>query len=152
MKNIIDMRYLLFLTLLLIVACSKTVGPPVDHADLWDCYQKESWDTLKISNALIGEWKWEYVSCFWVPEEANSEDHKGLNIEFKPDRTLVVKQNGVETQTSTWKVRKGTDNFYELEANPFVGQLRGQIISCDPWLELYDSYIDGCDQFYSKVK
>jgi hypothetical protein len=152
MKNIVDSKCLFFLLLVIPLACSKTVNPPVDHSDLLECYQKENWDTLKMSNALLGEWKWEYVSCFWFPEEANAEDSKGLTVEFKSDHTLLVKQNGVTTQTSAWIIRKGSDTFYELEVSPFVAQLRGQIISCAPWLEFYDSYVDGCDHFYSKVK
>jgi hypothetical protein len=30
-----------------------------------------TWDPAKMGNHLIGEWKWEYISCFWTPEDVN---------------------------------------------------------------------------------
>jgi hypothetical protein len=109
-----------------------------------------SWDSLTTHNALIGEWEWEYISCYWNPDGGNDSDHKGLTIEFKSDQSLIVTEKGEVTQTSSWEVGDGDLDLYEIYVDPSVIQLHGRILICDEWLEFNDSYIDGCDNYFRK--
>lgn len=142
---------LLALPFLLFTCCKKEEDvPPVHVEQLWACHHEMTWDSLSTRNALLGEWEWEFISCYWSPENANGDEFKGLVIHFKSDDTLIVTENGQITQVSSWKVVDGDGDLFELEVNPYVGQLYGRILFCDQKVEFNDSYIDGCDNYFVK--
>ena len=117
---------------------------------MYECHQQTNWDSLTTQNELIGEWEWEYITCFETPDNANDSDFKGLTIEFKSDQSLVVRENGKITQTSSWKVVDGDVAYYALEVDPYVILLYGRMLFCDDLLEFNHSYIDGCDNYFRK--
>lgn len=91
---------LIFTISILLIACNKEENPPISQVDMWDCHHEMTWDSLSTKETLIGEWEWEYIGCFWNPEDANDDEFDGMTIEFKEDNTLDVKENGELTQTS----------------------------------------------------
>lgn len=137
---------------ILLFSCNKDKYPPIKYWNIWDCHHKETWDSSYIEAALIGEWEWEYVSCFWNPDDANDDEFKGLTITFKPDNTLVVKENGRIKQTSHWKIGGIKDNIFEIAVDPPVRQLYGRTLICNDRVKFNNSYIDGCDNYFKKVK
>jgi len=141
---------LIFTITLLLLSCNKEENPPVSQGDMWDCYHELTWDTINTKETLIGEWEWEYIGCFWNPEDANDDEFKGMTIEFKSDNTLEVKDNGQITQTSNWKVVNGDADLFALDVDPTVTQLYGRILFCDKRVEFNDSYIDGCDNYFKR--
>jgi len=150
MKVTNQLIVLLLIVLILSFACNKGENPPISQADISDCHHEMTWDSLKISNALIGEWEWEYISCFNNPEGANGDEFKGLTIEFKSGNTLNVKENGQTTQTSNWVVVNGGTNWFSIDVDPNVSQLHGQILLCEEIVEFNESYIDVCDNYFKR--
>lgn len=124
--------------------------PPIAIDSILRCYSKTSWDSTTIRTALIGKWQWEFIQCFWQPEKANSEDFKTLVIEFKMNDSLTVYMGNQITQTTSWRVTKQFDGFYKLSTGAFVPQLPGNILLCGNRVVFYDSYVDGCDNFFKK--
>lgn len=137
---------------ILSIACNKEENPPISRGDIWECHHERTWDSLSTKEALIGEWEWEYVRCFWSPDDANGNEFDGLTIEFKQDNTLDVKENGQITQTSNWKVVDGDADLFAIDADPAVAQLYGRILFCEDRVEFNDSYIDGCDNYFKRRK
>jgi len=124
---------------------------PKSMSKMSKCYNETSWDTTGISNALLGEWEWKYVSCLDFREDASDETYKGLEVDFKSDNSLIVKENGTITQTSTWKIVEEHADFFGLEVEPSLPQLRGMIIICDELVVFNNSYIDVCDNYFEKI-
>jgi hypothetical protein len=124
--------------------------PPIALDSMLLCYGQTSWDSTSIHNALVGKWQWEYIKCYWNPENANNEDFKTLSIEFKQNDTLEVKLNGQITQISSWDVVRLNDGYFKLSVNPIVLQLPGKVLFCEHRVLFYDSYIDGCDNYFKK--
>ena len=153
---------LLFIMVLLIMgichSCKKAKdieepiqqNPNVTLDSMLQCHGQGSWDSTKIHNALIGKWKWEYIKCYWNPEDANSEDYKNLAIEFKQNDTLEVKLNNQITQRSSWHLTMLNDGYFKLSVTPIVLQLPGKVLFCDDRVLFYDSYTDGCDNYFKK--
>ena len=137
----------------LLLACKKEKTSPVPYEfpiDISDCHYSQSWDSTKTHAALIGEWQWKYIQCFWTPNDANGDDYAGLEIKFKPDNTLEVRENGVLTQTASWKIQTSFDDSFEVETVPEVVLLYGHIAICNDIIAFSHSYIDGCDNYYKR--
>lgn len=148
MKTSNQSVFLLLAILLILLACNKEPNPPISQSDMWDCHSGMTWDSLKTANALIGEWEWEYISCF--SGLANDSESKGLTIEFKSDNTLDVKQDGETTQISTWEVVERSTGFFKVDVAPSVNQLNGLILFCDERIEFQSSESDGCDDYFKR--
>ena len=73
-----------------------------------------------------------------------------MTVEFKSDSTLEVKVNGATTQSSTWEIVNLGDSQFEINADPVVPQLHGRILFCEDRVLFYDSYIDGCDNYFKR--
>lgn len=138
-------------TMMTFIACNKVENPPFSQADMWDCHNELKWDSLQTQNSLIGIWEWEYIGCYWNPENANNESFKGMTIEFKSDSTLIVKEYEQITQTSKWVVVKGDGDLFAIDVDPTVIQLYGRILFCDQIVEFNHSYIDGCDNYFKRI-
>ncbi|MDQ3140849.1 MAG: hypothetical protein M3Q56_01225 [Bacteroidota bacterium] len=145
----LSMVLLLVITIILF-ACNKDENPPINQGDMWDCHHKMTWDSLKTNNALIGEWEWEFIGCYWNPEDANNDEFKGLTIEFNSDNTLDVKENGQTTLTSNWKVVNLDADLFAIDVDPSVSQLYGRILFCDERVEFNNSVVDGCDNYFKR--
>ena len=124
--------------------------PPVTLADMLTCHNLTTWDSTAIRTKLIGKWDWEFIKCYWNPEDANGDDYKGLSIELKSDNTIEVKINGVTTQTSVWQMQKLNDGNYAITSNPYVVYIPGRIYFCEERVLFADTYTDGCDNYFKK--
>ena len=124
--------------------------PPISLGDMLQCYRQTNWDSTAIHNALMGKWQWEFIKCYWNPEDANGDDFKNLSVEFKQHDSLEVKINGQTTQTASWKITSSNDGYFKLVLTPIVVQLPGNILFCGERVLFYDSYTDGCDNYFKK--
>ena len=153
-KNIL--AFLVTLVMLVQISCKKKestaapvkVDPPIAFGDILNCHRMNPWDSSSIHTKLTGKWKWEYIKCYWNPEDANNEDFRGYEVEFKSDNTLQIKENGQLTQASTWHITDLNDGFFKIDVAAFTPLLRGRILFCDSLVLFYDSYIDGCDNYF----
>lgn len=133
-------------------SCKKDDSvPPVQPEDMWQCHIDEDWPQQAVEDQLIGEWSWEYISCYWAPDDANDDEHVGLTLSFHADNTVQVFENGSLVSTSDWEVTDGDSETYKLELNPAIVQCQGRILFCEEWVEFNDSYIDGCDNYFIKI-
>lgn len=146
----------IFLSLVL-YACSKEtrqdfVEDP-DYSNFYICHTNAKWDSLRIAKALPGLWKWERISCYWEQRNPSSFLYLGLTVEFKPDQTLQVRREGELLHSAKWQLRKeGAFRTYSLQTEPMVHYVRGLILFCGNKVEFQESYIDGCDNRFVRLK
>ena len=140
----------LIISLTLIFWLQSCEDTPIDQSYIWNCHHEISWDLITTSNNLIGDWEWEYIECYSNIEDANKFVYKGLLIEFKSDNTLDVKVSGQIIQTSNWKLVHGDADLFAIDVDPRVPQLYGRILFCNDRVEFNDSYIDGCDNYFTR--
>jgi hypothetical protein len=143
------LRYLLPL-LALFPGCQEddeTLPYSIDGA--YNCFQESSWTVASVDAALIGSWERVYYSCY--SGEMEEIDPGELLLVLKADHQLEIYENGILQRTDTWKVvPRGSENF-ELETTFIQPWLNGDIVICDGLLVFFDSYIDGCDNFFEEV-
>jgi hypothetical protein len=158
MKAYYSVSITCLLLILLSSSCKKNVSeapiaatPPVSADSLTKCHLNNVWDSASIANHLLGKWQWEFIKCYWNPEDANSKDYQGLTIQFKPGQIAEVKQQDVISQTATWRISPINDNTYQLITTPLIVQLPGKIYICDNRVLFSDTYTDGCDNFFKKI-
>lgn len=154
MKRIKSILLLLFLGII-INSCSKEKIPerPMSQNDIWACYNNSEWNKLKIREKLIGSWKWIYTECFWFPENAKNTENENIQIDFLSDSTLNVIVDGKRMSSTKWTVITEDTKFYGIELDSNVTHLlSGRIFICDEIVEFNDSYIDGADNYFKKIK
>jgi hypothetical protein len=125
-------------------------NPPVTLDNMLQCNNQRNWDSTSTHDALIGKWRWEFINCYFNPEDANGQDFKNLSIEFMQNDSLVVKVNNQLSQISSWYVTMLNDGYFKLTVNPIVLQLPGRVLICDDRVLFYDSYTDGCNNYFKK--
>jgi hypothetical protein len=159
MKTFITLINILVIGLFGLTSCQRSLyfdsiagqpQPPVSLDSLLQCHTQNGLDSAGIRNSLIGKWNWEYIKCFWAPEKANNTDFKNLSVEFGSNDTLLVRLNNIITQTSSWKLSRTNDGFFTLTTTPLVPQLPGKILLCQNRAIFFDSYVDGCDNYFKK--
>ncbi len=148
-----------FVCLLFILSCNKeqerpdpsSATPPKSLGEMVTCHNTVTWDSASIRNKLVGSWQWKYIRCYWNPEDANGDDYQTMRIEFKNNNTLEVKNNDTLVQTSQWKIINLNDGFFKVESTPLVYYIPGRIVFCDSMVLFNDSYVDGCDNYFTRV-
>ena len=149
------MKHLNLFLFLFVFACSEDDADDFNYSieKFNDCHNPQNWDEESISEALIGEWKWKYISCFWVPEDANGNQHSGLTIEFSENNILNVFDDGDLFTTTSWSIvppAVSTSYFYKIETEEPIEQLNGRIQFCNDKVVFANSFIDGCDNFFKR--
>jgi hypothetical protein len=125
--------------------------PPIALDSMLLCHGQTNFDSASTRNALIGKWQWKFIKCYWNPEQANGEEYKTISIEFKQNDSLEVKTNDQTTQKSSWKVTRLNDGYFTLTVSPIVYQLPGKVLFCGDYVLFYDTYTDGCDNYFKRV-
>lgn len=140
---------------LFFLACEKmdkSLKPPIGQEEIWNCHRDSKWDEIKIKNALIGVWKWEYVAFIWTPESDGYVTDQELTIEFKSDSSLIVKQHGQIIQSAEWLILGGDQDLFSVDEEPNVPQLFGNIILCNDIVEFNGTYADLSDNYFRKIE
>ncbi len=153
MKKILFQAISIYLIVFLIFSCDKNeiADPPFSLGEMWICYNDSVWNDSKIRNELIGTWQWEYVSCFWRPDQAKNVIDSNLTIDFKIDSFLVIKQFDQIIQTSRWEIVDGDADLFSIKDEPSSNLLFGRILICDDKLIFNGSYIDICDNYFRRT-
>jgi hypothetical protein len=142
----------------ILFSCQKELGtqnkvplkPPVSLSEMIRCHQSLSPDSAQVYAAMLGTWSWEFITCFWSPENASNSQFETLSIELQPGNIMLVKQAGVVQQTGGWRMVNLNDGYYEIQTDPAVVQLRGRILICNQRMVFNESYVDGCDNYFTK--
>ena len=146
-KNYRTVKCLLFLILFL-PACQEDVVLPYSIEGAYNCYQDQSWTATSVDAALVGEWDRVYYSCYSgeMDEIAIGE----LRLVLTDDHQLEIYENGLLERTDSWEViPRGNENF-ELTTSQILPWLNGDIVICEDLLVFFESYIDGCDNYFEK--
>ncbi|MCB0630687.1 MAG: hypothetical protein R2824_07570 [Saprospiraceae bacterium] len=139
----------IFLTLVLFSTCQQDEILPYSIEGAYNCFQESNWTTDSVDAALLGSWEWVYYSCY--SGEMEETEAGELLLKFYSDHQLEIYRNGLLDRVDTWKViERGSENF-ELETDLIHPWLNGDIVICDELLVFFNSYIDGCDNFFEKV-
>lgn len=115
-----------------------------------ECHEEDNWPSFKPKEALLGEWEWNYIYCYGNPDDANGNDFKGMDIEFKPDNTVDVKISGQVMSTANWEISTRNSSNFSIVTTPPITQLRGRVVFCGKKLLFHHSYIDQCDNYFER--
>ncbi len=146
-------KHILFLFLALCIAiisaCKKDeIKLPQKYE--WKCGYENTLDSTEIYKKLEGTWDWAFISCIELSGLSNGLSFKGLTVTFAPDHSLTARHKGMLMQNSKYRLEKELDGSYTLFTEPMVLQLYGRIIFCEDKVLFYDSYVDGCDNYFEK--
>ncbi len=126
--------------------------PPIETHEMWDCHTERERDKSEIYNFLVGEWEWEYVNYGWYPDGDYTEN-EGMVVNFNADGTAVVQEDGKITANLTWELTDGFEaNLYDIDTEPFFRPLTGIVLTCGNRFIFYNSFVDGNDHYFTRVK
>jgi len=142
------------LVILSLFSCDKEEYPerPISELEIWNCYSQSVWDNNKINNELIGKWQWVYSINYWNPDKGWNTENENTMIEFFNDSTLNLIVNNEIINTAKWTIAIKDVQLYGLVLDVSISQLYGRIIICEDILEFNNSYIDGSDNYFIKIK
>jgi hypothetical protein len=133
------------LAIALLPACQKERPPSLSNMN--DCHEPASWTAENTFQHLLGEWEWRRLEQRRNQSVAIPGDDI-LHLHFLPDSTLLVIEDGITTQTSSWQVVAEDGDYFGVEADPPVEQIRGRILFCEEWVMFNESYLDGWDSYF----
>lgn len=155
MKIKIVYSVLMFTSVFFILSCDKENTPqaPISQTDIWGCYNESKWTELRISNELIGKWKWVYSVNYWTPDEGWNTESENTLIEFSNDSTLNIIVNGEPESTTKWMITPKDGELYGLALDSSITTLlHGRILICGQIVEFNNSYIDGSDNYFKRIE
>lgn len=118
---------------------------------LWECYNQSEWTADSLNTQLTGQWKWFYVESPWVAEGLFTEEENFV-VEFSGDSTLYVLADGHVQDTVHYSLEPENGGNYKLSLHHGVQHLYGFIVLCEDVLVFNDSYRDGTDDYFYRVK
>lgn len=131
---------------------SAAPAPRVNVDSLFSCAGPQRLDSSLLHDSLIGTWQWQYIRCFWRPEDPNNQEFKTLSVEFHKNDSLDVRMNGQVSTRSSWRLQFSSFGIPSLHTDPNVWQLLGDIVTCEKGIKFFASPVDGCDNYFKKIK
>ena len=128
-----------------LASCKKE---KLDINSYWVCNKSLNLDSVAISGKIIGLWVWTKQSCFEAGETKAA--NKNINVTFKPDHTFVVNENTNILSQGTWKLVLLDNNQWGFAVPSLSDYLYGRILFCGNEVLFNNSYIDGCDNLFTK--
>jgi hypothetical protein len=145
------MKYLItlgtFLTLFGFQSCTKDSNIKTDIQRLWDCNASQHYDSTKLAGKLIGSWQWSEMSS----EGVSKPKDKNVTVTFTSGKFSVAENFTVVTR-GNWQLKKVDNDILGLSMDTPSVFLYGRILICDDEVLFNDSYIDGADNFFSRIK
>jgi len=141
-------RTILFLAIIGLSACSDDEITALNNGPYLDCYLEDEWNVFKIRDALEGRWNLNARQCAFIIDEPDVRN--SIQLEFRDDDELVVRNDGNVIQRASWQVVSGFDGFYYVETEPFIEFTLGPAIICNNQVLFNDAPLDGCDHYFNK--
>ena len=122
--------------------------------DLSECIASGSLEKSELEIKLLGTWEWQFTVC--CPESTdgmlkNSIENAGTKITFYDDGT-GMKEEKSDTTDFSWTLKTTDFNYYGIETDPTVFLTSGRLFICGDQLLANDSYRDGADKYFKKIK
>lgn len=145
------LNILLFFAFLIILSLNYCIKSdeiaPYNEADLFDCYQQQSWDSTKVVQNLIGSWILESTKCPVIATKLKSNEN--YRLVFISDTRLEIYQSNTLIKTVNWFVN-GHEGIYNINTEPSVDNVFGAVFICGEKMVFYNSWLDGCDYYYTR--
>src|SRR5690349_17763303 len=141
-------RPLLYLVFSIGFLCCKKER--INLQAFWDCHNALHLDSAAISSRIQGTWSWQSQHCYWGP--SFQLPGKSTKVTFYSNHKYSVQDESHIVTEGDWQLELVDNPLYGLQLSPPVDFLYGRILFCDDQLLLNDSYIDGCDNLFKRVK
>ena len=137
--------YFLILTICLIAfSCKRTKQDLI-----CECDNAAFLDSTAISNKIPGAWLWTKKRC-WDGNGKILFANKNVKVNFNTNRTFTVAENGSIITIGNWDLIFVDTYIWGLKLSAPSEYLYGRISFCNNQVMFNDSYIDGCDNVFSK--
>jgi hypothetical protein len=143
---------IIFIVLIGAAACQKELDiSEFKVKPYFDAHNSQGqWTENRIFDSLVGVWQWQYMKC---DESGFSSFDKNasLTIQFAKDSILIATQNGKSTKTR-FSIAVEDRVSFSVVQDSLIASLDGRIYFYDNKVVFNDSYIDGCDNYFIRLK
>ena len=141
-----------FLLLLLTTTIFSCIDKSVP--DFSECTASGSLEKSVLATELIGTWEWQFMVCCPESDQGMKKDSNsfiGTKITFFDDGTgLKEDKSGIED--FTWTLKTVDTNYFGIDSDPRIGVAWGRLFICNGQMLSNDSYRDGADNYFKKIK
>lgn len=132
-------------TVFVICACKKE---QIDVNSFIQCHNIQNLDSTAISNKLVGSWEWVKTYCAnsGKPKKAD----RTLVLTFNSNATFTLVENSNPIAQGIWKLKIVDNNLWGLDLTTLSNYLYGRIFFCDNQVLFNNSYVDGCDNLFTR--
>lgn len=123
----------------------------INWAKYNDCDKNLNADTTAMANKLVGKWLLKAYFCFWTPGGTHYPETRVV-AEFTSDRKFTVTENGSVISQGKWCFGLNYYKHWYLANDGQCTYFVGLIEICDNHLVFWDSYRDGCDNLFERIK
>ena len=141
-----------FILIFLISSCVNDKYELYNWKEIQNCHNTENPDTAAIATKLVGQWK---LISFFCGECLHPGIHyydKKIIAEFTSDRRFIISENDVITYHGHWQFEIEDYHHWGLATDSLHRYLYGIITLCDNQVLFADSYIDGLDNYFERIK
>jgi hypothetical protein len=114
----------------------------------------DSWSMLNHETEMLGTWEWQLLVCCPESTEGMKKDSKsysGTKITFYDDGT-GKKEDKSGIEDFSWSLKAVDTNFFGIDSDPLITLIYGRLFICNDNLWANDSYRDGADKYFKKIK
>ena len=149
------MKRLLLLPIILfvLIACDEEkVHQEFSISEYWTEHHKTEWNSLTVTQNLLGTWDWVYNVCCPMLQGFKGEFTLDQNIQviFSTDR-ITITQDGEVIESGDWYVETRDGKLFGVTASPFVAKIGGRILFNGDHVLFNSSYVDGPDNYFRKI-
>jgi len=144
-RQILPFIFLNIIMSIILTSCKKET---IDVNSFWNCNNSQGLDSLATANKLSSSWLWSKQYC--DNGMGTKKADKNIKIIFNSIGTFSILENSISISQGTWKLKKVEDNLYALNLSQPSKYLYGRILFCDNQVLFSNSYLDGCDNLFTK--
>ena len=122
--------------------------------DFSECISSGSLEKSILETEILGTWEWQFMVCCPESTEGMKRD---LNLHGGTKITLYDDGKGKKEDKSgiidfSWKLKTVDFNYYGFDTDPRIFSISGRLFICNDQLFANDSYRDGADNYFKKIK
>lgn len=137
-------------TMMLAISCGKNDQLDLDAKSIWKCYFNQNYDSAKLARDLIGTWKLNLQACYETGKTIETQND--VQVAFTSPTEFSVTEDGIILAQGTWKLKNYDGELMGLELSQTSTYTHGRILICDNQLLLENSFVDGCDNKFQRIK
>jgi hypothetical protein len=133
-----------------IISCSKKDKLEyIDYQQFRACSAPKKHDSTKLTIEIVGTWKWTTRASEML---GATKADKEIFLNLTPAGTFTVTENSVIITEGKWCIGIEDHFSYGLNLDKPSNYLSGIIYLCDNQVLFNDSYRDGSDNIFVRVK